>query len=91
MIKNIKPLADRVLVEPAATVEKSIGGIIIPDTAQDKALTGTVVAVGPGTKDFPISVTVGDKVMFGKHVGTEHTFDGVNYLFMRESDLIAVI
>jgi chaperonin GroES len=91
MIENIKPLADRVLVEPAAVQEKTAGGIILPNTAIDKSLQGTVVAVGIGTKDNPMTVKVGDTVLYGKHVGTEHTFDGKDYLFMRESDLIAII
>lgn len=91
MIENIKPLADRVLVEPAAAQEKTSGGIIIPDSAFEKSLKGTVVAIGTGTKDNPMTVKVGDKVLYGKHVGTEHTFDGKDYLFMRESDLIAII
>lgn len=91
MIENIKPLADRVLIEPAAAEEKTVGGIIIPDTALEASLKGTVVAIGTGTKDNPTTVKVGDKVLYGKHVGTEHTFNGKNYLFMREGDLIAII
>lgn len=91
MIENIKPLADRVLIEPAAAEEKTVGGIIIPDTALEASLKGTVVAIGTGTKDNPMTVKVGDRVLYGKHVGTEHTFNGKNYLFMREGDLIAII
>lgn len=91
MIENIKPLADRVLIEPAAAEEKTIGGIIIPDSASEKPLNGVVIAVGPGTKDTPMTVKVGDKVLYGKYTGTEHIFNGANYLFMRESDLIAII
>ena len=91
MIESIKPLADRVLVEPDAVKEKTVGGIIIPDTVLESSLKGTVVAIGTGTKDNLMTVKVGDKVLYGKHVGTEHTFNGKNYLFMRESDLIAII
>jgi chaperonin GroES len=88
---NIKPLADRVLVEPAAAEEKTAGGIIIPDTAKEKPQRGTVVAVGPGKKDEPMSVKEGDSVLYGKYSGTEITIDGTNYLIMRESDIVAVI
>lgn len=88
---NIKPLADRVLVEPAAAEEKTAGGIIIPDTAKEKPMKGTVVAVGEGKKDEPITVQVGDTVLYGKYAGTELTVDGVDYLIMRESDIYAVI
>jgi chaperonin GroES len=88
---NIKPLADRVLVEPAAAEEKTAGGIIIPDTAKEKPMKGTVVAVGEGKKDEPITVKVGDTVLYGKYAGTELTVDGVDYLIMRESDIYAVI
>jgi chaperonin GroES len=91
MIENIKPLADRVLVEPIAKKEKTVGGIIIPDTAQDRTNTGTVVATGPGTKENLMTVKVGDTVLYGKNVGSEHTFNGKDYLFMRENDLIAII
>ncbi len=88
---KIKPLADRVLVEPAAAEEKTAGGIIIPDTAKEKPQKGTVVAVGPGKKDEPMTVKVGDLVLYGKYSGTEITVDGGNYLIMRESDIVAVI
>ena len=88
---NIKPLADRVLVEPAAAEEKTAGGIIIPDTAKEKPMKGTVVAVGNGKKDEPITVKVGDTVLYGKYAGTELTVDGVDYLIMRESDIYAII
>jgi chaperonin GroES len=88
---KIKPLADRVLVEPAAAEEKTAGGIIIPDTAKEKPQKGTVVAVGPGKKDEPITVKVGDQVLYGKYAGTEITIDGVNYLIMRESDIVAIV
>jgi len=88
---KIKPLADRVLVEPAQAEEKTAGGIIIPDTAKEKPQKGTVVAVGPGKKDEPLTVKVGDEVLYGKYAGTEITIDGTNYLIMRESDIVAVI
>ena len=88
---KIKPLADRVLVEPAQAEEKTAGGIIIPDTAKEKPQKGTVVAIGTGKKDEPITVKVGETVLYGKYAGTEITIDGVNYLIMRESDIVAVI
>ncbi|SFU51351.1 chaperonin GroES [Pustulibacterium marinum] len=88
---NIKPLADRVLVEPAAAETTTASGIIIPDTAKEKPQKGTVVAVGPGTKDEPITVQVGDTVLYGKYAGTELKFDGTDYLMMRESDILAII
>ncbi len=88
---NIKPLADRVLVEPAPAEEKTSGGIIIPDTAKEKPQMGTVIAVGAGTKDNPVTVKAGDKVLYGKYAGTELTHDGKDYLIMRESDIYAVV
>ena len=88
---KIKPLADRVLVEPAPAEEKTAGGIIIPDTAKEKPQKGTVVAVGPGKKDEPMTVKPGDVVLYGKYSGTEITVDGKNYLIMRESDIVAII
>ncbi|MFH1159350.1 MAG: co-chaperone GroES [bacterium] len=88
---SIKPLADRVLVKPAPAEEKTKGGIIIPDTAKEKPQKGTVVAVGPGKKDEPVTVKTGDTVLYGKYAGTEITIDGVDYMIMRESDLVAVI
>ncbi|MBU2650353.1 MAG: co-chaperone GroES [Bacteroidetes bacterium] len=88
---NIKPLADRVLVEPAQAEEKTAGGIIIPDTAKEKPQKGTVVATGPGKKDEPLTVKVGDSVLYGKYSGTEITIEGKNYLIMRESDIVAII
>ena len=88
---NIKPLADRVLVEPAAAEEKTAGGIIIPDTAKEKPQKGTIVAVGPGKKDEPMTVKVGDTVLYGKYSGTEISIDGNNYLMMKESDIYAII
>jgi len=91
MTINIKPLADRVIVEPAPAEEMTAGGIIIPDTAKEKPQKGTVVAVGPGKKDEPTSVKVGDKVLYGKYAGTEITVDGKEYLIMRESDIYAIL
>jgi chaperonin GroES len=88
---NIKPLADRVLVEPAAAEEKTAGGIIIPDTAKEKPQKGTIVAVGPGKKDEPSTVKVGDSVLYGKYAGTEITVDGKDYLIMKESDIYAIV
>jgi chaperonin GroES len=88
---KIKPLADRVLVEPAPAEEKTAAGIIIPDTAKEKPQKGTIVAVGPGKKDEPMTVKVGDKVLYGKYSGTELTIGGSNYLIMRESDIVAIV
>jgi len=91
MSVNFKPLADRVLVEPTAAETKTASGIIIPDTAKEKPQEGTVVAVGNGKKDEPISVKVGDKVLYGKYSGTELKLEGKDYLIVRESDLLGVI
>ena len=88
---KIKPLADRVLVEPMAAEEKTASGIYIPDTAKEKPQRGKVVAVGPGTKDENMTVSVGDTVLYGKYSGTELKFDGADYLMMRESDILAII
>jgi chaperonin GroES len=88
---SIKPLADRVIVKPAAAEEKSKGGIIIPDTAKEKPQKGTVVAAGPGKKDEPVTVKVGDSVLYGKYSGTEITVEGDDYLIMRESDILAIV
>jgi len=88
---NIKPLADRVLVEPAPAEAKTAAGIIIPDTAKEKPQKGTVIAVGSGKKDEPITVKPGDKVLYGKYAGTEINVDGSDYLIMRESDILAII
>ena len=88
---NIKPLADRVLVVPAPAEEKTIGGIIIPDTAKEKPLKGEVVAVGNGTKDEDMVVKVGDTVLYGKYAGTELELDGSKYLIMRQSDILAIV
>lgn len=88
---NVKPLADRVLIQPSAAEQKTAGGIIIPDTAKEKPQRGTVVAIGPGKKDEPLTVKVGDLVLYGKYSGTEITIEGNDYLIMRESDIVAVI
>ena len=88
---NIKPLADRVLVKPAAAETTTISGIIIPDTAQEKPQKGIIVAVGNGTKDHDMTVKVGDNVLYGKYAGTELKLEGNDYLIMRESDLLAII
>ena len=88
---SIKPLSDRVIVEPAMAEEKTAGGIIIPDTAKEKPQRGTVVAVGPGKKDEPLTVKVDDQVLYAKYAGTEFSFEGKSYLIMRESDIVAVL
>ncbi len=88
---NIKPLADRVLIEPAPAETKTIGGIIIPDTAKEKPLQGTVIAVGEGTKEETMILKEGDTVLYGKYAGTELEFEGKKYLIMRQSDVLAVL
>ena len=88
---NIKPLADRVLVLPAKAEEKTVGGIIIPDTAKEKPLHGEIVATGNGTKDEEMVLKAGDQVLYGKYSGTELEYEGVKYLMMRQSDVLAVI
>ena len=88
---NIKPLADRVLIFPAPAEEKTIGGIIIPDTAKEKPLKGEVIAVGNGTKDEEMVLKVGDTVLYGKYAGTELEVEGAKYLIMRQSDVLAVL
>ncbi len=88
---SIKPLADRVLIKPAAAEEKTVGGIIIPDTAKEKPLKGSVIAVGNGTKDEEMILKAGDNVLYGKYAGTEIELDGENYLIMRQSDVLAII
>ncbi len=88
---SIKPLADRVVVEPAAAEEKTAGGIIIPDTAKEKPQKGTVVAVGNGKPDEPMTVKVGDTVLYGKYSGTEISIEGGDYLMMREADIFAIV
>ncbi|MBR3939059.1 MAG: co-chaperone GroES [Bacteroidales bacterium] len=88
---NIKPLADRVVVQPAEAETKTVSGIIIPDTAKEKPQRGKVVAVGNGTKEQAMTVKVGDEVLYGKYSGTEISIDGTNYLIMRESDIYAIV
>ena len=88
---KIKLLADRVLVEPAAAETKTSSGIIIPDTAKEKPQKGNIVAVGPGTKDNPVTVKVGDIVLYGKYSGTELNYEGKDYLIMKENDILAII
>lgn len=88
---NVKPLADRVLILPAPAEEKTIGGIIIPDTAKEKPLQGKVVAVGNGTKDEEMVIKTGDDVLYGKYSGTELELDGTKYLIMRQSDVLAIL
>ena len=88
---NIKPLADRVLIEPAPAETKTVGGIIIPDTAKEKPLQGTIVAVGKGTKDEEMVLKEGDTVLYGKYAGTELEYEGKKCLIMRQSDVVAVL
>lgn len=88
---NIKPLADRVLIEPTAAEEVTMGGIIIPDSAKEKPLRGKVLAVGNGTKDEEMVLKVGDQVLFGKYAGTEIEYEGTKYIMMRQSDVLAII
>ena len=88
---NTKPLADRVLILPAPAEEKTIGGIIIPDTAKEKPLKGEVIAAGNGTKDEEMVLKAGDHVLYGKYAGTEIELDGTKYLIMRQSDVLAVL
>ncbi|HKM12971.1 MAG TPA: co-chaperone GroES [Bacteroidales bacterium] len=88
---KIKPLADRVLIEPKEAETKTAGGLFIPDTAKEKPQQGIVVAVGNGKKDEPMELTVGDTVLYGKYAGTEISVDGKDYLIMRQSDVVAVL
>jgi len=88
---KIKPLEDRVLIEPMAAEEKTASGIIIPDTAKEKPQKGTVKAVGPGTKDVTMAVKVGNVVLYGKYAGTELTVDKKDYIIMRQSDILAIV
>ena len=88
---NVTPLHDRVIVKPAAAEEKTAGGIIIPDTAKEKPQRGKVIAVGSGKIDEPMTVKVGDVVLYGKYAGTEIQVDGKDVLIMRESDIFAII
>ena len=88
---SVKPLADRVLVEAAPAETRTASGLIIPDTAQEKPMKGKVIAIGTGKKDEPITVKVGDNVLYGKYAGTEIQVNGKEYLIMRESDIYAII
>ena len=90
-IMNLKPLADRVIIEPKAAETKTAGGLIIPDNAKEKPLEGVVVAVGPGTTDVKMEVKNGDTVLYGKYAGTEITVDGKEYLIMRQNDVLAIL
>lgn len=88
---NLKPLADRVIILPSAAEEVTVAGIIIPDSAKEKPLKGTVVAVGNGTKDEEMVLKEGDTVIYGKYAGNEVEFDGEKYMIMRQSDVLAVV
>ena len=88
---NVTPLHDRVIVKPAKAEEKTAGGIIIPDTAKEKPQRGTVIAAGPGKKDEPVTVEIGDTVLYGKYSGTEIQIEGEDLLIMRESDILAIV
>ena len=90
MSNNVRPLGDRVLVEPAAAETTTLSGIIIPETAKEKPQRGTVIAVGPGKKDEPMTLKAGDSVLYGQYSGTEIKIDGKNYLIMKESDIYGV-
>jgi chaperonin GroES len=91
MSVNIQPLADRVLIEPAAAEQTTASGIIIPDSAKEKPQRGVVVAVGPGKPDEPTTVKVGDTVLYGKYSGTDLQLEGKDYMIMREADILAII
>ena len=91
MSVNIQPLADRVLIEPAAAEQTTASGIIIPDSAKEKPQRGVVVAVGPGKLDEPTTVKVGDTVLYGKYSGTDLQLEGKDYMIMREADILAII
>lgn len=88
---NVKPLADRVLIQPVPAEEVTMSGIIIPDSAKEKPLKGTVLAVGPGTKDETMELKVNDTVLYGKYAGTEVEIDGEKVLIMRQSDVLAIL
>ena len=88
---NIKPLADRVLIEPAAAETQTSSGLYIPDTAKEKPQKGIVVAVGPGTKEDPVTLSVGDTVLYWKYAGTELQHDGKDFLIMKENDILAIV
>ena len=88
---NVKPLADRVLIEPNPAEEKTAGGLFIPDTAKEKPLAGKVIAAGPGTNDVKMEVKVGDQVLYGKYAGTEIKIDGEEYKIVRQNDILAIV
>ena len=88
---NVKPLSDRVLIQPNPAEEKTAGGLIIPDTAKEKPLAGKVFAVGPGTNEVKMEVKAGDQVLYGKYAGQEIQIDGVDYLIMKQNDILAII
>ena len=88
---NFKPNEDRVLVQPAPAEEKTSSGIIIPDTAKEKPQKWKVIAIGDGLEDKPVTVKVGDNILYGKYAGTEITIDGKDYLIMRNSDIFGTI
>lgn len=88
---KIKPLSDRVLIQPNPAEEKTAGGLYIPDTAKEKPLVGKVVAVGPGTSEVKMEVKAGDSVLYGKYAGTEVSVEGADYLIMRQSDILAIV
>lgn len=90
-MSKIQPLADRVLVKPAAAEEKTVGGIIIPDNAKEKPVRGEVIAVGQGTKDEPMVLKEGDQILFGKWSGTDFELDGEKFLIMKQSDVYAIL
>lgn len=90
-MNTIQPLADRVLIKPAAAEERTVGGIIIPDSAKEKPLRGEVLAVGQGTKDEQMILKAGDQVLYGKYAGTELELDGEKFLIMRQSDVLAIV
>ena len=91
MSTTFKPLADRVLVEPAPAEQTTASGIIIPDSAKEKPLQGKIIAVGGGKKDEPLTVKVGDEVLYGQYSGTEIKLDGNTYLIMREADIYGIL
>jgi len=88
---NIKPLADRVLIQPLPAETTTASGLIIPDSAKEKQQKGTVIAIGTGTKDEPMTVKVGDTVLYGKYAGTELVLDSTEYLIMKEADILAIV
>lgn len=88
---NIKPLADRVLVEPKEAETKTASGLFIPDTAKEKPMEGKILAVGSGKKDEPMELKAGDNVLYGKYAGTEINVDGKSYMIMRQSDILAIV